>query len=95
MKMTMPMVNMAHDKWYLNSGASSHISNQMTDFVEFTPLSARVRAGGKHYLRMEGIGTIKKELDTSRGPCMLTMYKVRYALELQCSLHYVRRRLSR
>ncbi|EGZ28511.1 hypothetical protein PHYSODRAFT_472900, partial [Phytophthora sojae] len=90
LQMKMPVADKAHYNWYLDPGASSHISNQLTDFMEFTPLSARIRVGGKNSLSVEGIGTVVKELETTGGRCSLTLRGVRYAPELQCSLYSVR-----
>ncbi|OWZ02332.1 Integrase, catalytic core protein [Phytophthora megakarya] len=87
----------AHDRWYIDSGETSHITNQMIDFVEFTRLRARIlsriRVGGNNYLSVEGVGTIRKELVTSGCRCQLTLHGVRYAPELQYNLYSVNRQL--
>ncbi|GMF27836.1 unnamed protein product [Phytophthora fragariaefolia] len=88
------IAEMARDSWYLDSGTSSHITNQIKDYVEFTPLNAGIRVGGNHYLRVEGIGTVKKELRTTHGRRTITLRGVRYSPELQCSLYSVRRQLN-
>lgn len=85
------MENIAHKRWYLDSGCTNHITNQKSDFITFMPLSARVRVGGENWLNVAGIGTVQKVLRTSRGLCTLLLHDTRYVPELQCSLFSVRR----
>ncbi|GMF29107.1 unnamed protein product [Phytophthora fragariaefolia] len=94
MMMKREIAEMAHDNWYLDSGASSHITNQIKDYAEFTPLNAGIRVGGNHYLSVEGIGTVKKELRTRHDRRTITLRGVRYSPELQCSLYSLRRQLN-
>ncbi|POM69710.1 Hypothetical protein PHPALM_13984 [Phytophthora palmivora] len=94
MIMKKEIADMAHNNWYLDSGASSHITNQITNYVGFTPLSTRIRVGGNHFLSVEGIGTVKKELNTTHGRRVIMLRGVRYSTELQCSLYSVRRQLN-
>ncbi|POM69516.1 Hypothetical protein PHPALM_14191 [Phytophthora palmivora] len=86
MKMKKAIADKAHDNWYLASGASSHISNQLTDFVEFTPLSARIGVGGKNSLSVEGTGTVVKDIETSGGRPIkaVTNEDVLTAIETRC-----------
>uniref|UniRef100_H3HAH6 Retrovirus-related Pol polyprotein from transposon TNT 1-94-like beta-barrel domain-containing protein n=1 Tax=Phytophthora ramorum TaxID=164328 RepID=H3HAH6_PHYRM len=37
MKLEKKVADIAHDRWYLDSGATSHMTNQKEDFVSFTP----------------------------------------------------------
>ncbi|OWY92211.1 hypothetical protein PHMEG_00038872, partial [Phytophthora megakarya] len=84
----------AHDRWYLDTGATSHITNQKVDFVSFTSLSSTVRVGGKNWLEVFGVGTVKKVLTTT-GRYFLLLRGARYVPELQCSLFTVARQVLR
>ncbi|POM79471.1 LOW QUALITY PROTEIN: Uncharacterized protein PHPALM_2852 [Phytophthora palmivora] len=58
---------LAHGRWYLDSGATCHMTNQKIDFVSFTEMSALVRVGGENWLNVVGVGTVKKEIQTTNG----------------------------
>ncbi|GMF15919.1 unnamed protein product [Phytophthora fragariaefolia] len=89
------VANIARDRWYLDSGATNHMTNQKDDFISFTSLSSTVRTGGNNWLEVAGIGTVKKEIITSSGRVLLFLHGVRYVPELQCSLFSVGRQASR
>ncbi|KAE8895745.1 hypothetical protein PF005_g19149 [Phytophthora fragariae] len=95
MKLEKGVADIARGRWYLDSGATSHMTNVRDDFVSFTPLSSMVRTGGKNWLEVVGVGTVKKELDTSTGRITLLLRGVRYVPELQCSLFSVGSQASR
>lgn len=61
MHMLKPVSDKGHHNWYLAYGVSSHISNQLVSFVEFTALRGPVRIGGTNSLIVEGIETVVKE----------------------------------
>ncbi|OWY91786.1 Pol Polyprotein, partial [Phytophthora megakarya] len=89
-----PTRQFAHDRWYLDTRATSHMTNQKVDFVSYTSLSSTVRVGGKNWLEVVGVGTVKKEVLTTTGRCILLLRGVRYVPELQCSLFSVARQVA-
>ncbi|OWZ06800.1 hypothetical protein PHMEG_00020901 [Phytophthora megakarya] len=73
----------AHDRWYLDTGATSHITNQKVDFVSFTSLSSTVRVGGKNWLDVFGVGTVCVTFLSSNVVCSLwhTKFRERFVLK--------------
>ncbi|GMF35420.1 unnamed protein product [Phytophthora fragariaefolia] len=57
--------------------------------------NAVVRVGGNNWLNVSGVGSVKKEIQTSSGRRIMTLHGVRYVPELQCSLFPVRRQAAR
>ncbi|KAE9339047.1 hypothetical protein PF008_g11756 [Phytophthora fragariae] len=80
-KMDKKVAHIARDRWYLDSGATNHLTNQRDDFVSSTPLSAMMQTDGEN--RLEVVGDVKKKLVTSTG--RHSVFCEEYGMFLSCS----------
>lgn len=55
--------------WILDSGASSHMTNDREDFCEFSELAGPldVRVASRHRLAARGVGTVRVSAGTEPG----------------------------
>ena len=71
-----------HQSWFLDTGASYHITNNKSLFINFTPENTSVQGGKGESISIIGCGDI--QLLTSSGP--LIIQKVRYGPKLITNL---------
>ncbi|GMF61889.1 unnamed protein product [Phytophthora fragariaefolia] len=81
--------------WYLDSGATSRMTNNKMEFVSFISVSAFVLVKGDIWLAVAGIGDVQMDLLTDTGRYTLLLREVRYIPELQCSSFSIHKQVSR
>lgn len=66
--------------WFLDSGATHHLTGQKEKFLDLKPLEEdlRVQFGNEGLLRVEGIGTVELFCETKSGVCRILLEDVRY-----------------
>lgn len=76
------------DTWLADTGANSHIVNDIKWFQDFTPLDMTIgTADGTTSMTIKGGGTVSLTiLDSNGDECEVTLTEVAYAPEARCNL---------
>lgn len=72
----------SHAVWYMDSGATDHMTSNRTKFVEFQPYESTVHTANQDIMKVLGLGEVKFQLKEEYGGNFLTLKNVLYVPEL-------------
>ena len=88
-------VEMTKTTWLGDSGASSHMCNDDTNFIECHKINTKIRIGDGHLLRATKIGTMKLEVVQKNGTTQSIILKeVQYVPDLAINMFCITKALD-
>ncbi|XP_073831452.1 uncharacterized protein [Musca autumnalis] len=84
-------VESSTEKWYIDSGATNHMTAKQEHFKNFCMYPGEIKAANNNTMQAVGKGDIEMKLATHRGNEIVTVKDVLYLSDLEVNLLSIRK----